>query len=400
MWFHGIKDIPRYEHYRLKQVRKKASWEKPMVPGGTPLSVDPMHFIYASTRASILGQKVGLRGQLAGQGLGAVALCYLSPRFASSRIKPSNKIFLHHNFSHAKDFIGSSIKGTIGASLAYLEMQDQGYAWCSHWEDCIAPAVSTISSPASTLKATSSTTAKAPTPDFVFASSGNVCLVDAKGSARTMKEVRLIAKNEWKRQIYSNRLTQLSNGGTATEGRIIAATLANPGGVGLVTAYGRFPSASHSSATLAPSLVSNTSKAIKSVQKVNFTNAFYLLGLNAMAKHFIGGPVSQARDELNNARLSVTDIDDFGPVYTGAPRFIDLDGQGAWTMQTFCRIDILEEAFENLSSDDAPAVAETPSILALRPEKIDISGDGRIKNSDQVVLQSRDGVGAIFKRVK
>ncbi|BBP70820.1 hypothetical protein PHLH6_28240 [Pseudomonas sp. Seg1] len=399
MWFHGIKDIPRYELHRLKQVRKKASWDKPVVPPGPPLVVDPLRFIYASTRSSILGQKIGLRGQLAGQGLGAAALCYLTPNFHSASVKPINNIFLHHNFYHAKDFIGSSIKGTIGASLAYLEMQDLGYAWCGHWEDCTSPGVSTTSTSASAPKASGSAPAKAPAPDFVFASSSNICLVDAKGSARTMKEVRLIAKNEWKRQIYSNRLVKLAGGGMATEGRIIAASLANPNGVGLVTAHGRFPGSTLPPGTGGSTRVSTTSKAIKAVQKINFTNAFYLLGLNSMASHFIGGPLGLARAEMDDARLSAVDIDDFGAVYAGGRRIVDLGGQGAWTMQPFCRLDVLEEAFENLLTDNAPAVAETPPILNQSPDNATSSGDGKMTSSDQVILQSRDGVGAIFKRV-
>lgn len=390
MWFHGIKDIPRYELHRLKQVRKKASWDKAIIPAGAPLAVDPLLFIYASTRASILGSKIGLRGQLAGQGLAAAALCYLTPNVHGATAKHLNRIFLHHNFGHAKDFIGSSIKGTIGASLAYLEMQNLGYAWCGHWEDCTSLTVPT---------ATSSATTKVPAPDFVFASSSNVCLVDAKGSARTMKEVRVIAKSEWRRQIYSNRHVKLDGGGTATEGRIIAASLANPNGVGLVTAHGRFlgPSRTPGSGGMSP--VSTTSKAIKAVQKINFTNAFNFLGLHSMAGHLIGGPLGKARAEMSGARLSAVDIDDFGAVYIGEHRIIDLGGQGAWTMQPFCRLDVLEEAFESLLSDSAPAIAQPPAMLTPNPDNAESSGDGKMTSSDQVILQSRDGVGAIFKRI-
>jgi len=399
MWFHGIKDIPRYELYKLKQVRTKASWDKPVIPAGPPLAIDPLLFIYASTRASILGQKIGLRGQLAGRGLGAAALCYLTPNLYSPGAKVTNKIFLHHNFNYTKDFIGSSIKGAIGAALAYLEMQDQGYAWCGHWEDCTAPAVSTTSSVASTSTASGSAKAKAPAPDFVFASSSNVCLVDAKGSARTMKEVRQIAKHEWKRQIYSNRLVKLVGGGTVTEGRIIAASLANTNGVGLVTAHGRFLGSSLPPGTGHASRVSTTRKAIKTVQRINFTNAFYLLGLNAMANHFIGGPLGLARAEMDAARRSAVNIDDLSSVYAGGRQIVDLGEQGAWAMQPFCRHDVLEEAFENLVSDNAPAVAETPAMLAPLPGNARSSGDGKVVSADRVILQSRDGVGAIFERV-
>lgn len=138
MWLFGNKIIPIYELHNLKHVKTNAVWSKAVTPVGSPLSVGPLLFIYASVRTSILGPKVGLRGQLAGAALGSAALCYLTPFLKSAIALPPNSIFLHHNFYNAKDFIGASIKGTIGAALAYLEMQHLGYAWNGHWEDCVA----------------------------------------------------------------------------------------------------------------------------------------------------------------------------------------------------------------------------------------------------------------------
>jgi len=58
MWFHGIKDVPRYELYKLKQVRTKASWDKPVIPTGPPLAIDPTLFIYASPAHQYSGKKL------------------------------------------------------------------------------------------------------------------------------------------------------------------------------------------------------------------------------------------------------------------------------------------------------------------------------------------------------
>ncbi|WP_312964491.1 hypothetical protein [Stutzerimonas kunmingensis] len=312
----------------------------------------------------------------------------------------STNIFLHHNFDHTKDFVGSSIKGTIGASLAYLEMQRLGYAWTGHWEDCTSPSAIAKSPTSKKSKGSCAPKSNVPTPDFVFASSRDVCLVDAKGSSRSMKDVRSIAKNEWKRQIYSNRLAKLRAGGTATEGRIIATSLAHPHGIGLVTAYGRFPSAASSPGTLITTLPSATINAIKSVQQINFINAFYFLGLNAIAAHFVGGPVGQARAQLSWARHSAIDIDNRGAVFPGVRRVIDLGSQGAWSMQPFCRLDVLEEAFENLLSDNAPPVSEAHLILTPQIGESASSVDDKMNATDRMIVQSRDGVGAIFERVK
>lgn len=386
MWFSGSKDIPFYELHNLKHVKTNAVWQKPVVPHGVSLTVDPLLFIYASTRASMLGKRIGLRGQLAGLGLGSVALCYLAPLMSRGVKLPSNKVFLHHNFDNTKDFIGSSIKGTIGASLAYLEMQRLGYAWSGHWEDCVSAA---------------GTSANA-TPDFVFASATEVCLVDAKGSARPFPDVGTLARNEWKRQLYSNRNEKLKLGGMPTEGRIIAASLVRPRAVGLVAAYGRFRSP-RSLVTAPGAPVSPHSLAIKSVQKINFTNAFYLLGLNALASQLINGNGNGngagAQRQLVWALAQTEVIDGQGAVFKGPSRVVNLGGGETWIMQPFCRAGILREAFLYLDSEDAPPVSSAALILPTNMEKARGLVGGAIRSAERVIVQSHDGVGAIFERV-
>lgn len=384
MWFTGSKDIPFYELHNLKHVKKNAVWHKPVGSHGASLTVDPLLFIYASTRASILGKRIGLRGQLAGLGLASVALCYLAPLMSRGVKLPSNKIFLHQNFDNTKDFIGTSIKGTIGASLAYLEMQRLGYAWSAHWEDCVS---------------TAGTTANA-APDFVFASKTEVCLVDAKGSARPFSDVGTLAKSEWKRQLYSNRNEKLKLGGMPTEGRIIAASLVRPRAVGLVAAYGRFRNP-RSLVTAPGTYVSPNSLAIKSVQKTNFTNAFYLLGLNALASQLINGNGNgaAAQRQLAWALAKSEVIDGQGAVFKGPSRVVDIGGSETWIMQPFCRAGILREAVLNLDSEEAPPVSSAALILPTRMERARDNWGGAIRSAERIVVQSRDGVGAIFERV-
>lgn len=381
MWLFGNKIIPIYELYNLKHVKINAVWSKAVTPVGSPLSVGPLLFIYASVRTSILGPKIGLRGQLAGAALGSAALCYLTPFLKSAIALPPNSIFLHHNFYNAKDFIGASIKGTIGAALAYLEMQHLGYAWNGHWEDCVA--FTGISAD--------------PVPDFVFASGTDVCLVDAKGSARPFPEVGKLAKSEWRRQIYPNRNVMLKLGGFPTEGRVIAASLVRPRAVGLVAAYGKFPAVN--SLMVAPNApITPGGLAMKSVQKTNFTNAFYLLGLNDMASSFIGGANARAEKQLSWALSRAEYVDAGEAIFKGPSKVFDLAEGGVWIMQPFCRVDILRAAFLNLMRDDAPPVSSAALIL---PDHIENSKDSVALTTalgEQVIIQSRDGVGAIFKR--
>ncbi len=110
MWFSGGKDIPGYEHYRLKHVKTNAVWEAPSAVTSAPMNLHPAHFLYGSTRSSIMGKRLGLRGQLAGLGLGSAALCYLRPDAPSV---PLGRLSLHGNFNNAKDFVGTTIKGVV-----------------------------------------------------------------------------------------------------------------------------------------------------------------------------------------------------------------------------------------------------------------------------------------------
>jgi hypothetical protein len=386
MWFFGNADVPRREYYKFRHIKTtNAVWEKVVSPYSTsPLSVNPLLFAYAATRASILGPRIGLRGQLAGAGLATASLSYLTlfpPKGIAT--PPTKRIYLHHNFENAKDFVGSSIKGTIGAAIAYLEMQGSGYAWSGHWEDCVV-----------------STSATA-FPDFVFASAHEVCLVDAKGSASAFAEVGGMAKSEWKRQIYPNASATMKLGGTPTEGRVIASAL-TPTGLDLVTAHGKFSRSRAKSATAALQ-GSPSPGAVRSVQRVNFTNAFFLLGLNWLASALIPADTEErvrrpTPAQIEEQRLTATqeaqEIDDGERVYIGPSRVFAPGTERAWTMQPFCRTSIIDAVVRSFL-ENQPDFQVPPTELML---PVIANTDLDDEMLDRVVFQSRDGVGMIFTR--
>ncbi|WP_233834612.1 hypothetical protein [Paraburkholderia sp. ZP32-5] len=392
MWFLGNADVPRREYYKFRHIKTtNAVWDKVVSPySSTPLSINPLLFAYAATRASILGPRIGLRGHLAGAGLATASLSYLTlypPKGIAA--PPTKRIYLHHNFANAKDFVASSIKGTIGAAIAYLEMQGLGYAWSGHWEDCVA-----------------STTASA-YPDFVFASANEVCLVDAKGSASAFSEIGGMAKSEWKRQIYSNAKAKMKLGGAPTEGRVIASAL-TPTGLDLVTAHGKF-SAGSAKSVKAKQQGSPNPGAVRSVQRVNYTNAFFLLGLNTLASALIPSDTqervrrptrTQIDEQRSTAKQQAEEIDNGERVYLGPSQVLATGTQRAWTMQPFCRTSVIDAVVRCFLDNDPDAqVQATEFMLPINVDAAPANADGDDELPDRVVFQSRDGVGMIFTRL-
>jgi len=271
-------------------------------------------------------------------------------------------------------------------------MQHLGYAWEGHWEDFFPPS-------AVPGRATAA-------PDFIFASDTDVCLVDAKGSSRPFSEIGSIAKGEWKRQIYPNRNAAFKSGGLPTEGRVIASVLdPNHTGVGLVTAYGRFrkgvvPAFGNGAAkALSPDDLSPSFSAIKAVQKVNFTNVLFLLGLYEIAGFLINDQQTQqsAKAQFGLVAGRSVEIGGIGMVYTGASRFFDLGNQGGWVMRPFCHIDTLTEVFAAFVLGLGGELSTKQLILPEDMSPVRVGNERRPK--ERMVVQSRDGVGAVFERV-
>jgi hypothetical protein len=311
-------------------------------------------FAYAAARSSIVGAKLGLRGQIAGLGLASASLSYLT--------KPvPDDIFLHHNFTLLKDFVGTSLKGTIGAAIAYLEMLDLGYVWQGHWEDC----VSSMSGDAH--------------PDFIFAKPSTICLVDAKGTTLSADST---AKQEWRRQIYENRAVKLKFGGTADEGRVVATALSETDPAVVVSAYGSWAKPGPTGVKTAPS-----PGAVASVQRANFIDAFFLVGLSNLAWKLVGrndvGSLEQGTARLVSLRGE--------EVYVGPIRMtLALDDQ-QWIMQPFCRKEVVDAAIRYVSGDRSVPMEHSVREGGLVRSHAD--------DLNATFIDGPDGVGVRFRRV-
>lgn len=352
MWFNGSVDVPRETLFKLKSVKKNATWQPKQSGYDSTLKINPYAFAYAAMRTSIVGTHLGLRGSLAGSGLALAAAAYL--------ITNGPKLSFHSRFNNVKDFIGTGIKGTVGAAFSYLYMLDKGYIWAGHWEDTVATPFS------------------GPHPDFVFASKSDVCLIDAKGSSSPTMTIEKLVKSEWKRQILPHEYTAFTFGGTSTEGAVIATEVSSSISANFIKTHGKFKNTSVSS---------STHKAIKSVQQANYINACFLLGLHQTAfsmlnpKRANSAPLLTLERELK-ASASVGDDMFYGP-----PRLILPAGRFSYLSRPFVRVDILRSILKTLSSNDDFSNAYLPnSVLQANEPGPD----------DEIIVQGPDGVGAEF----
>lgn len=355
MWFAGTGSLERAREHKFKNLGPKgrAIWVRPPTTpyASSPLVLDPHKFAYAAARSSIVGLKLGLRGQIAGLGLASASLAYLD-------LNGGKNIYLHRNFGLLKDFVGTSLLGTIGAAISYLEMLDLGYVWQGHWEDCIAGSIT------------------GSRPDFVFAKTKGICLVDAKG---TTSDPDRTAKDEWRRQIYNNRAVGLKFGGTANEGRVIATSLSTTHPAELVTAYGSW----NKSAAVKP-----TPSAIASVQRANFIDAFFLIGLPNLAWKLLGinnvGRLTEGGATLANLKND--------EIYVGPIRMTFPVDNEQWVMQPYCKKEIVEAAIRYVSGDQSVPMQMQPL------------QDGLVSSYAEdlktTYIDGPDGIGAIFKLAK
>lgn len=355
MWIHGSVDIARAVRFELKTVKKNAIWHPKTSLYDSALKVNPYAFAYAATRTSIVGTHIGLRGSIAGGGLAIATTAYLN--------RDKSGLAFHHRFHNVKDFIGSGIKGTVGAAFSYLYMVDKGYKWAGHWEDVVPPPFGDAH------------------PDFVFASNLRVCMVDAKGSSSNIAAVESLVKQEWKRQIWPNRKKVLSIGGTCTEGVVIATAIAVKKNANFIKAYSNFPSGAVTAASIA---------AVKSVQRGNYINACFLLGLSKTAFALMSGrrgnarPVDTLLDELKFYNAN-------GDVFVGPPRLMLQASEKSYVMRPFANIGVLREIIGGLYSDQYSFNWDLPSPI------LNANDSGKEEN---FLILGPDGVGAKFTAVR
>ncbi len=363
MWYFGRAKFQRARSYEFDKMGVKASWNAVVSPYGPDLTVNPLAFMYAAARTSITGEKLGLHGLLAGIGQAQSALAFLQ------LCRGSSELAMHKNFPLAKDFIRTGITGTVGAALSYLEMMDLGYKWAGHWEDCVSGFPS------------------GKHPDFVFASSNSVCLLDAKGKGSLDQPVDSRVKTGWRAQIYPHRAQPMVFGGTANEGRVIGAQLeqltgsASAARAELVVAHGQW-AAARASPT-----------AIASAQRGNFVSACFLLGLPAMAaalmKTSVLGRVSQRGFENPGDVLGRADVSG-ASVFVGPTRAVVNFGQSQWAMRPYCRPEALELVVAKFLGGEAGA--ELPTF---EPQGVVDADSSRGVH----VVEGGDGFGAEFVRI-
>lgn len=360
MWLHGAVDLPRQSLFHLKSVKTNASWHPKQSLYGNPVNADPFTFAYAATRTSIVGTHIGLRGSIAGAGLSIAAAAYLQ--------RSAPDLNFHHRFNNVKDFVGTGIKGTVGAAFAYIYMLNKGYVWAGHWEDVVTKS------------------AKGPHPDFVFASDTQVCLLDAKGSSSPHVKVDGLVKQEWKRQIWPHKTTPFHFGGRCTEGAVIATVVSPTVSASFVKAYGQF----------APPSPQQRALAIRSIQRANYINACFLLGLRDTAFALLASarpntsPSQQLSHELGNAFLPESDL------LLSPPRLILQNGDHSYSMRYSANVRTLREMIESFDSNDV-ATEAPPEAAAVKPREYAqyISDD-----SETVVIDGPDGIGARFALVR
>jgi hypothetical protein len=221
MWTTESAKLERAVCISVKSYTSRTYWVHPHVASyGPKLDIDPLLFLFAVERTSITASAMDAQSKHTSKLLGDVAMAFINYMPNGNPALPGT-LHLHPNLSTTKDFVGTSVKGIIGAAMGYLEMQNLGYSWQGHWEDCILSG------------------GKGPQPDFIFAKSTDVCIVDAKGS--TSSQVHLIkrVKDEWARQIRPNLGVTLAGGGWPTEGRVIGTRLHLVNAAEIVTAYGQ-----------------------------------------------------------------------------------------------------------------------------------------------------------------
>jgi hypothetical protein len=355
MWFHGSVDIPRQTLFKLKNVKTNATWQPKESLYDLPLRVNPYAFAYAAMRTSIVGKHIGLRGSIAGGGLAIASAAYL--------FKKGMDLEFHPRFNDVKDFIGTGIKGTVGAAFSYLYMMNKGYVWAGHWEDAISKSVA------------------GPHPDFVFASKLDVCLMDAKGSSKNVPDIESLVKKEWKRQIWPNRKETFIFGGTCTEGAIIATRVAPGLSASFIKAHGRFQGVSP---------LNLASKAIKSVQRANYINACFLLGLHKTAFSML------SRDKVNTAPATLIRELEYSNitgdnVLIAPPRLILQNGNGSYLMRPFADVNFLKKMIIGLYDDsDWSDVILPQTILNTKNQEVE----------EKILIQGGDGVGAEFFLLK
>ncbi|MCU1738497.1 MULTISPECIES: hypothetical protein [unclassified Pseudomonas] len=368
MWLTGNINLDRTKSFEYDglNAKGKMQWIESN-PYGTSLSTDPFRFAYALIRSSIIGSKINARQYIASSALALSSMAYME------KIKGSSSLHLHSSFSNNKDFVSTGYKGMIGSAFAYLDMTDSGYIWTGHWEDCVPPSISSI---------------RDPRPDFVFSDEGNICIVDAKGSASSTVCSKI--KSEWKKQIRPYLGQKLSLGGTISRGMVIATTLAHGNTSTLLRAKGELkrgmlPVAGHNT--------DDTEGTAEIVQRSNFVDVLRMIEEHDLANAIIGGPQSDASLEYAH----VFQMQPTPALLYASYQLPILINSEIWTIRPFCRADAISDAIKKfILTDDT-----SKGSLTRFSEKITISEHQNNQENSNIktyIIEAPDGAGALFQK--
>ncbi|MBQ0933462.1 hypothetical protein [Ideonella alba] len=266
---------------------------------------------------------------------------------------------LHPDIDDAKDYFGLSVKGTVGAGFAVLEMQAQGYAWLGHWEEAFY-------------------TPGEKCPDFVFGRDDVVAAVEAKGTEAIGSQLERAIKDGWREQVRD------SAAWGADEGWLIATCLSRTTPTSLRRAYQDFAGgAAPSGFPVAPGATDRNRMTTQAALQCVLAGVLNWVGLGVP-------PSSSSNRVLANAYRFLR-----GPgnesVLLGESGTVSVSGLGTLTMTPLCRRQTIRDLANRLRDrsrfpePDVDRATDYRKPLALEP------GGG-------VELWLLDGTGMRFER--
>jgi hypothetical protein len=375
MWIGKAAQIERSRKKIARMSGPIPFWKKGPCPYGPPIHVNPFTFLLAASRCSVLGTYTNKHDQFGGVGLGLAVLHYLTvTRSSTPPFAP--RLQLNAKCNPFKDFVKSTITGTIGAAVAYVDMQSSGYGWVGHWEDCSKKSGNAGSA-----------------PDFVFSSATETCLVEAKGSSRKSTNLDNLAQDSWSRQVWPHRTTPLKLGGTATEGRVIATHISESHPGATTSAYGRFK----------PGGAAHQLGGRTSVLLSSYLDITRLLGLRSTNRELRRRFWEKEQEtSAHDSVLTKISIDSGELVETSSESIAFAIDSTIWEMSFFVRtstIKFLSAAFlgETIDRETTPPAHAGNLMFGVTKDGISLS-DQSIGEAGRVFTEGKDGFGALFVR--
>ncbi|MBS7780917.1 hypothetical protein [Acidovorax sp. CCYZU-2555] len=239
----------------------------PKLHGTMP--VDYIGLVAAMVRTAAAGKVVSVTSTTATSFLADSVLQYLS--------STAHGVSISQDFHELKDFVGTAYTGVLGAGLCYMWMLHDGYVWKAHYEEIVIAHGS----------------GKAvPEPDFVFAKTGDIAIVESKGTGRKLVSAVTAAKNGYLHQVEPGARRALHGGIFASRGYAFGTALNTTIGAGssciemacIFRNYSPPPKAlagCKPSVPVAPNPHQPLSAGLQLVRKANYAELYRQLGLDS-----------------------------------------------------------------------------------------------------------------------